>query len=71
MDKLTETLGFDWKLLIPVLAIELILVIVALTDLIRIDKNRVKGVKWVWAIVIIGFQMFGPIAYFVAGRRND
>ncbi|MBC8079239.1 MAG: PLDc_N domain-containing protein [Gorillibacterium sp.] len=71
MNNLSETLGFDWKLLIPVIAIELILIIVAIIDLIRIDKSRVKGAKWVWAFVIIGIQMFGPIAYFVAGRRND
>ena len=71
MNDLTEALGFDWKLLLPVIAIELILIIVALTDLIRIDKSRVKGKKWVWVLVIIGFQMLGPIAYFVAGRRND
>lgn len=70
MDNLTNMLGFDWKLLLPLVAVQFILMIVGLIDLIRIEPKRLRGVKWAWAIVIILIQMIGPVAYFVAGRRN-
>lgn len=54
----------------PLVAIQLILMLIALTDLIRRDPEQVKGSKWVWAPVIIIASMLGPIIYFVAGRRD-
>lgn len=53
--------------LLPVIMIDLILMIVALVDLIRVAKTR--GPKWIWFIVVIVFSTFGPIIYFVAGRK--
>ncbi len=53
--------------LLPVIIIDLILMIVALIDLIRIEKTR--GPKWIWLIVVVFFSTFGPILYFVAGRK--
>lgn len=70
MVNLTNTLGFDWKLLLPLVAVNVLLMIVGLVDLIRMEKGRVRGAKWAWALVIILIQLFGPVAYFVAGRRN-
>ena len=70
MSQLTEALGFDWKLLLPLVAVQFILMVVGLFDLIRIEHSRVRGAKWVWAIVIILIQMIGPVVYFVAARRN-
>ncbi|ALC90797.1 transcriptional regulator [Bacillus sp. FJAT-18017] len=60
--------GISWGLLLPVLLISLLLLVVALVDLIRIE--RTNGPKWVWAIVIVVITTFGPILYFVFGRRN-
>ncbi len=55
-------------LLIPVLLIELGLLVTALVDLIR--RERTRGPKWAWALVILLFQLFGPIAYLVLGREE-
>lgn len=71
MDKWSEVLGFDWKLLLPLLAVQIILIIVALVDLIRNEKERIRGPKWLWAIIIIVGEILGPVVYFVLGRRND
>jgi hypothetical protein len=53
-------------LLIPILLIQLALVIAALVDLIRREKT--KGPKWLWVLIILFFNMIGPILYFVVGR---
>jgi len=53
-------------LLIPVVLLELGLMIAALVDVIRREKT--KGPKWVWIIVVVVFNLFGPIAYFIFGR---
>jgi len=63
--------GIDWKLLLPVIAVQLILMIVALIDLARNESSRVRGPKWLWAILIIAGELLGPVAYFIFGRRND
>jgi len=53
-------------LLIPVVILELGLMIAALVDLIKREKT--KGPKWVWALVIVLVNLFGPIVYFLVGR---
>lgn len=55
--------------LIPVILIELGLMIVALTDLIR--RERTKGPKWMWAILIVVVQIIGPVVYLLAGREES
>jgi hypothetical protein len=54
--------------LVPIIIIQLILVAVALSDLIR--RERTKGPKWLWALVIIFVNYIGPIVYFVFGREE-
>jgi len=53
-------------LIIPIALLELGLMIAALVDVIRREKT--KGPKWVWIIVVVVFNLFGPIAYFIFGR---
>lgn len=55
--------------LIPVLIIQLALMITALVDLIRREKTR--GPKWVWLLVILFVNYVGPIIYFVIGRKEE
>jgi hypothetical protein len=55
-------------LLIPVIIIELGLLIIALLDLVK--RERTRGPKWVWALVIIFINIFGPIAYLLFGRQD-
>lgn len=60
----------DWlPLLMPLLILHLILIAVALWDLLR--SNHSKENKWIWACVIVFISLFGPIIYFVLGRRGQ
>ncbi|PZX02910.1 phospholipase D-like protein [Psychrobacillus insolitus] len=65
-------MGFEsipWKLILPLVIIQFILIIVAIIDLIRVRDTN--GPKWLWAIIIILGNMIGPIIYFIVGRRNE
>ncbi len=58
-------------LVLPLIVIELGLVIFALVDLAKPDRRVVGGSKMVWALVIVLVGTIGPIAYLLAGRRQD
>ncbi len=55
-------------LIIPIILLELGLLIAALVDIIRREKT--KGPKWVWIIVVVAFNLLGPIIYFIFGREE-
>ena len=55
-------------LLIPIVLLQLGLMIAALVDLAK--RERTKGPKWMWAIIIILGELIGPIVYFVVGREE-
>ncbi len=55
-------------LLLPIVVLQLVLLAVALSDLIR--REHTRGPKWVWALVVILVNIFGPIAYLLFGRRD-
>ena len=65
--ELVESINFS--ILLPILIIQLILLIVAIIDLVRVDHT--KGPKWMWALIIVFVNIIGPIIYFVVGRRNQ
>ena len=54
--------------LIPIVLLQLGLMAFALVDLIR--RERTKGPKWVWALVIILVNLIGPIVYLIVGREE-
>ena len=54
--------------LIPILLIQLALIVAALVDLAR--RERTRGPKWVWVLVILFVNIVGPIIYFVVGREE-
>ena len=56
-------------LLIPIALLQLGLTVVALIDLARREKT--KGPKWAWLLVILLVSMIGPILYFVMGRQEE
>jgi len=58
------------SLILPLVALELILVIVALVDLIRREPERVNGNKMVWGLIIVFIGTIGPICYFILGRKE-
>lgn len=56
--------------LIPILLLQLELMLFALLDLIRRPAAATNGPRWLWALIIIIINIIGPIAYFLAGRRE-
>jgi hypothetical protein len=64
MDKLRELIPF----LIPVIVLQLVLMITAFVDLAR--RERTRGPKWMWVLVILFVNLLGPIIYFVVGREE-
>ena len=63
-----ETLRELLPLLIPVILLELALMAVALADLVR--RERTRGPKWAWAVVIVCVNLIGPILYLLLGREE-
>jgi hypothetical protein len=63
-DGLTELLPF----IIPLVLLQLTLMVVALVDLSRREKT--KGPKWVWILIIVFGELIGPIIYFIFGRED-
>jgi Phospholipase_D-nuclease N-terminal len=55
-------------ILIPIILIELALMVAAIVDLIRHPKTRILP-RWVWVLLVLFFQIFGPILYFIIGRE--
>jgi len=56
-------------LIIPLFVIQLGLMITALIDLIKREKTR--GPKWMWVLIVLFVNMVGPIVYFVVGREDE
>ena len=54
--------------LIPIVILQLGLMVFALVDLIR--RERTKGPKWAWALVIIFVNLIGPMVYLIVGREE-
>jgi hypothetical protein len=64
-----EELSRFLPFLIPVIILQVALMLVALIDLLR--RERTRGPKWVWLLVILFVNLFGPIAYFILGREEE
>ncbi|WML40204.1 PLD nuclease N-terminal domain-containing protein [Neobacillus sp. OS1-2] len=63
-----DSLASYIPIIAPILIIQLILLIVAMIDLVKIEKTN--GPKWLWALIILFINIIGPILYFVIGRRS-
>lgn len=61
--------SINWAILAPIFVIQFILLLIAIIDLVRIEKTN--GPKWLWALIILFINILGPILYFVIGRRNQ
>lgn len=64
MEKINQILPY----LIPIIILQLGLMAFALVDLARREKT--KGPKWLWVLIIIFVNFIGPILYFVIGREE-
>lgn len=56
--------------LIPLIALELILVLTSLIHVLRHTHYKC-GNKALWIIVVLFIQIIGPILYFTVGRGDD
>ena len=63
METLNELLPF----LIPVILLQIVLMVVALVDLVR--RERTRGPKWAWVLVIVFLNLIGPVVYLFFGRE--
>jgi hypothetical protein len=57
--------------ILPILAIQIALIVVALRDLLRPERQVRGGSKGVWILVIVFLQLLGPILYLTLGRENE
>jgi hypothetical protein len=55
-------------LIIPLVLVQLGLAIYCLVDLSR--RERTKGPKWLWAVVILLGELLGPVLYLLIGRED-
>ena len=56
-------------LLLPVIIIQFTLMIIALVDLVNREKVRYDN-KILWVIIIVIFNIIGPIVYLLWGREE-
>jgi hypothetical protein len=63
-------LGLLLALVLPLFAIQLALMFVALRDLTRPERRVRGGNKWLWAAVIVFGELIGPLVYFFVGREE-
>jgi hypothetical protein len=55
-------------LLAPLILLQLALIVIGLRDLSQ--RAKVRGPKWLWAIIIVCGELLGPAAYFLVGREE-
>lgn len=66
LSNLTQYLPF----LIPIALIELGLLIAALVHILRHNTYKV-GNRVLWIVIVIVFNIIGPILYFVIGKGDE
>jgi uncharacterized membrane protein YozB (DUF420 family) len=63
--------SIDIRLLAPIIILELLMKVVALTDLARRSQEQVRGPRWLWALLILFVSMLGWVVYLVWGRDDQ
>lgn len=64
MDNLKDLIPF----LVPIVMLQIALIVIALKDLT--SRERIKGPKWAWVLIILFVNIFGPIIYLLVGREE-
>jgi heme/copper-type cytochrome/quinol oxidase subunit 4 len=57
-------------LILPIAVIQLGLMIAALYDLEKDERQVRGGSKLLWVLIIVFVNVIGPIVYFTAGRQD-
>jgi hypothetical protein len=63
-----ETIQEYIPFLIPLILLQLALMAFALVDLAR--RERTRGPKWAWVLVIVLGELLGPVVYLLLGREE-
>ncbi|MBD8069476.1 PLD nuclease N-terminal domain-containing protein [Bacillus sp. PS06] len=63
-----DLLLVSWELLLPIVIIQFVLMLIALVDIIKAKET--KGPKVMWVLIVVLINLFGPIAYFIFGRKK-
>ena len=58
-------------LILPLIVLQVVLLIAALIDLTRNERQVRGGNKLIWALIIIFVSLFGPLLYFLIGREES
>jgi len=65
-----EILKEYWVLLVPLIIAEFALMAAALVHVLRHSNYRF-GSRALWIVIVVFFQLVGPLAYFIFGRGVD
>jgi hypothetical protein len=65
------TVGELLPLLLPLIALQVVLLVAGLYDLTRPGRRVRGGNRVLWAAIICLLSLVGPLLYFVAGREED
>lgn len=55
-------------IILPILILGALLILIALVDLFR--HRNTRGNVFIWLLVILFINTFGPILYFIFGRKD-
>ena len=66
---MSELANIPWNLILPILVLQLILMVVALVDVIRHQRTNGPFIMWIFIILLV--SIFGPILYFIFGRKQE
>ncbi|WP_167957406.1 PLDc N-terminal domain-containing protein [Anaerosporobacter faecicola] len=65
-----EVIKENLPIILPILVVELILLITALTHVLRHHTYRF-GNKIMWVLIVVFLQIIGPVIYFAIGRGDE
>ncbi len=57
--------------LVPLIAIQVVLIVIALRDLARPERRVRGGDRRVWVLVIVLGEILGPLLYLAVGRIEE
>jgi hypothetical protein len=57
-------------LIVPILLVQLALIVLALRDLLRPERQVRGDSKLLWGVIIVIVNLVGPLLYFAVGRRD-
>ena len=71
ISRMPEDFARILPLVLPLVALQLALLGLALRDILRPDRRVRGGDKRIWIAAIVVIQLLGPLAYFTFGRDDS